>query len=63
MQESCKVSGEGVQGVEARDMRISKRYREDLATGHIAEAQGKIVNKLKTVEISKEFINKRMSPF
>lgn len=62
MQESCKVSRERVKGVEARDTRISKRHREDLATGHMAEAEGKTVNKLPTVEISKEFINKRMPP-
>lgn len=63
MQESCKVSGERVQGIKARDMRTFKRYRKDLAKDQRAEAQRKIVNKLPTVEMSKELINKRMSPF
>lgn len=63
MQESCKVSGKRGQGAKAKDMRTFKRYRNDLAKVHGAEAQGKIVNKLPTVEMSKELINKRMSPF
>ena len=64
MQESCReVSGETVQGVEARDMKTSKGYRKDAATGHRAEAQGKIANKFTTVGMYKKLVNKRTTPF
>lgn len=64
MQESCReVSGDRVQGVEARDMETSKGYRKDPATGHRAEAQAKTDNKFATVGMYKKLVNKRTSPF